>query len=285
MPSIQHEVPLELLRRNPILAAVLLAGLGVAVPENATAVMAPTDLTASLPAELRADAVVLLSGSGDARMAVIAEVQLRYDKDKQYAWPSYLAQVRAAHRCPAALLVVCPDPRTAASCRAPIITGHPGFDLAPLVIDADSTPLPGALGPGPELAILGVITGAIDLSQDSGRLLVLNAIAAADLDEERLETYTHLVRAAAPAAARDALEALMTTVYKDDFIDRYKAEGRTEGKAEGAAQMILRVLSARGMEVPGEVRERVLGCSDGHQLETWGDRAATAVSLDAVFGP
>jgi hypothetical protein len=72
----------------------------------------------------------------------------------------------------------------------------------------------------------------------------------------------------------------MTTVYKDDFIDRYKAEG----KAEGAAQMILRVLSARGMEVPGEVRERALGCSDNRQLETWGDLAATAVSLDEVFG-
>jgi hypothetical protein len=40
----------------------------------------------------------------------------------------------------------------------------------------------------------------------------------------------------------------MTTVYKDEFIDRYKAEGRTEGKSEG-------------------------------------DRAATAVSLDEVFGP
>jgi hypothetical protein len=254
--------------------------------------MAPTDLTARLPAELRADAVVLLSAVNDAQMAVIVEVQLRYNKDKQYVWPAYITQVRAAHRCPAALLVVCPDTGTAARCRAPIATGHPGFDLTPLVIDADSTPLPGAPGapgPGAELAVLGVFTGAIDLSHDSGRRLVLNVIAAADLDEDRLETYTHLVRAAAPAAARDALEALMTTVYKDDFIDRYKAEGRTEGKAEGkaegAAQMILRVLSARGMEVPALVRERVLGCSDSRQLETWGDRAATAVSLDEVFGP
>jgi flagellar biosynthesis/type III secretory pathway protein FliH len=88
----------------------------------------------------------------------------------------------------------------------------------------------------------------------------------------------------------------MTTVYKDDFIDRYKAEGRTEGKAEGkaegriegkaegSAQMILRVLSARGMQLPADIRERILGCSDSRQLEMWGDRAATAVSLDDVFG-
>lgn len=125
MPSLQHEVPLELLRGNPLLAAVLLRAMGVAIPDGATAVMAPTDLTASLPAELRADAVVLVSGANDSRIAVIVEVQLRYDKDKQYAWPAYLAQVRAAHRCPAALLVVCPDRGTAARCRTPIATGHP----------------------------------------------------------------------------------------------------------------------------------------------------------------
>jgi predicted transposase YdaD len=53
----------------------------------------------------------------------------------------------------------------------------------------------------------------------------------------------------------------MTTTFKDDFIDRYKAEGRTEGKAEGRAEgeakgraegeakgkadMLLRILAAR----------------------------------------
>jgi len=42
MPSIRHEAPLELLRRDPQLAAVLLRGLGVAVPPRAAAVMAPS---------------------------------------------------------------------------------------------------------------------------------------------------------------------------------------------------------------------------------------------------
>jgi hypothetical protein len=53
MPTIPHEAPLELLRHNPQLAVVLLRGLGIAVPAGATAQMAPSDLSASVPAELR----------------------------------------------------------------------------------------------------------------------------------------------------------------------------------------------------------------------------------------
>jgi hypothetical protein len=91
----------------------------------------------------------------------------------------------------------------------------------------------------------------------------------------------------------------MTTVFKDDFVERYKAEGRAEalaelgddfverykaeGRAEGEAGMLLRVLAARGFDVPGQVRERVLSCTDLRQLESWGDRAVTAATLDDVF--
>jgi len=72
----------------------------------------------------------------------------------------------------------------------------------------------------------------------------------------------------------------MTTKFKDDFIDRWLAEG----EAKGEARMILRVLSARGLHVPAEIRRRVLSCGDTSQLETWGDRAATAASIEEVFG-
>jgi hypothetical protein len=281
MPSIPHEAPLELLRHNPLLAAVLLRGLGVVIPEGATAEMAPTDLSASVPAELRADAVVMLSGTGGARLAVIVEVQLRYDDRKRYSWPAYLTQVRAAHGCPAILLVICAGPATARRCRAPIRTGHPGFDLAPLVID--STTIPDPVGPdtgaaNPELLVLAVLTGALDLGQDSNRRLVLATLAR--LDDSRLKTYTVFVRSAASESALKALEALMSKEFTDDFFDRVEAKG----EARGEARMILRVLSARGVQVPAGIRRRVLSCADTRQLETWGDRAATAASIDEVFG-
>ena len=47
---------------------------------------------------------------------------------------------------------------------------------------------------------------------------------------------------------------------------------------------MLRVLTARGLQLPAEIRDRVLSCTDTAQLEVWGDRAATANTLDDVFG-
>jgi hypothetical protein len=190
------------------------------------------------------------------------------------------------------LLVICTRPATARRCRTAITTGHPGFDLAPLVIDAATTPdprRPGMQAAGPELVVLAVLTGALDLGQDSVRRLVLAKLAS--LDEGRLKAYTVFVLSAASESARQALEALMTTKFKDPFVDRLlaegeakgKAEGEAKGKAEGEARMILRVLTARGLHVPAEIRQQVLSCADLSQLETWGDRAATAATVDDVF--
>jgi hypothetical protein len=47
--------------------------------------------------------------------------------------------------------------------------------------------------------------------------------------------------------------------------------------------MLLRILAARGFDIPGPVRERVLSCTDLGQLETWGEQAVTATSLEDVF--
>jgi hypothetical protein len=252
--------------------------------------MAAGDLSSALPAELRADAVVVLGG----KLAVVVEVQRSPDEGKRRVWPAYLALARAQHDCPAALVVICPGRATGRWARRPIPTGHPGFDLVPLVIDADTTPhvgVPGLGRAGPELAVLAAFTGAVDLEREAGRRHVLGTLAAAHLDEERLEIYTHLIRAVASASARGALEALMTTAFKDDFIDRIKAEGRAEGEALGRAEgevrgrgeMLLRVLAARGLEVPDPVREQVLSCTDLGQLDAWGDKAVTATSLSEVF--
>jgi hypothetical protein len=171
---------------------------------------------------------------------------------------------------------------------------HYDFDLTPLVIYAATTPLPGQPGStsaGAELLVLAVLTGALGLGEDSARRMVLTRLAA--VDEDRRKSYTAFVLNAASAAARQALEALMTTTdYSHPFIDQYvakgraegKAEGRAEGRAEGEAQMILRVLAARGLRVPEEIRQQLLTCTNTSQLETWGDRAATAASVEDIFG-
>jgi hypothetical protein len=278
MPGIEHEAAVELLRRNPQLAVALLASAGVGVPAGAAAVMADSNLSVSEPTELRADLVTLHPGT-DRRLAVVTEVQRDPpDKKKRRAWPAYVAVAQVEHECDAVLIVIALRPGTARASAKPISTGHPGFVLTPIVIGPDNTPEPE--GPeAAELTVLAVLTGALDLGDPAAQLLVLQRIAR--VDAERRQAYTRLIRVTASEAVRQALEELMTTVFpRDDFIDGLLDQGR----AEGEARMLLRVLAARGFALPDEIRERVVGCTDVAQLEAWADRAVTAERLAEIFG-
>ena len=85
MPSIAHEAAVELLRRNPQLAAALLASAGVRVPAGAAAVLADSNLSVPEPTELRADVVTVHQGA--AGKIVVTEVQKDPpDGDKRRAW-------------------------------------------------------------------------------------------------------------------------------------------------------------------------------------------------------
>ena len=287
MPSIAHEAAVELLRRNPQLAAALLASAGVRVPAGAAAVLADSNLSVPEPTELRADVVTVHQGA--AGKIVVTEVQKDPpDGDKRRAWVAYLALAQVEHKCDAALVVIALRERIARASGRPIATGHPGFVLTPIVIGPDTTPTPDRLGGwqvSAELAVLAVLTGALDLGDAATRRLALRAIAR--LDAERREIYTRLIRATAPAAVRRALEELMATVFRDEFIDglldQGRAEGEERGRAQGEAAMVLRVLTARGFTVTDDIRQRVQACTDLDQIEAWGDRAATAGSLDEIF--
>jgi hypothetical protein len=85
-------------------------------------------------------------------------------------------------------------------------------------------------------------------------------------------------------SSRRALEVLMATVFKDEFVDKIEARGEARGEAAGRAQMILQVLAARRIAVPAEIRDQILACTDMAQLDAWGSKAATAQSVEEIFG-
>ncbi|WP_369196782.1 hypothetical protein [Streptomyces djakartensis] len=56
-----------------------------------------------------------------------------------------------------------------------------------------------------------------------------------------------------------------------------------EGKAEGTAQSILRVLQKRGVPLTPDDRERITSCTDLDTLTRWFDRSLTATGAQEVF--
>ena len=139
---------------------------------------------------------------------------------------------------------------------------------------------------GPQLTVLNILTGDLDLTNHAARMFALLAIAEAPA--ELREGYTRIIRAVAPESARAALEELMMTHLRDDFVDGFLDQGRAEGRAQGVAQgeahLLLRFMAARGLDIPEHIRARVAECADTARLEAWADRAATATSVDEIFG-
>ncbi|MDF2708199.1 MAG: hypothetical protein K0R62_3851 [Nonomuraea muscovyensis] len=70
----------------------------------------------------------------------------------------------------------------------------------------------------------------------------------------------------------------------DRGLETGLVEGRAEGSAEQAARSVLLVLAARGFDVPDDTRARITTCTDLARLETWLIRAATAKTLQDLFG-
>jgi hypothetical protein len=186
---------------------------------------------------------------------------------------------------------VTPEPSVAHWAATPIATGHPGWALAPIVLGPSAVPVvrdPAVAVLSPELAVLSVMLHGHETDAAAAAQAALAAVRS--LDDERAKLYTDLVLASVDVAARAILEAVMASgyQYQSDFARRYVAQGQAEGKAlgqaEGRAHSVLAVLAARGMDVPDDVRARIVACTDLELLDAWLKRAVTAASAADVVG-
>ena len=286
MPSMAHEILVDLFKNRPSLAAEILAEvLDVPLPPYTDARLASADLTEIQPAEYRADVVVVLLDRDSPVRVIIVEVQLAVDPRKRLSWPAYVTVSRAIHGCPADLLVVAPDSALAGWCAEPIEIGVPGFVLRPPVLRRTAVPVVTDLDEAarrPELGVLSVMAHGATEQGATIAAAVLPAVRG--LDEDRARFYYDLLYNSGNEAARRALAARMTGYeYQSDFAKKYVAQGRAEGRAEEAARALLTVLRARGIAVPDAVRERILDQKDPERLERWLEKAAVAASAAAVL--
>jgi hypothetical protein len=259
---------------------------GITLPGEVAASLAPTDMSAVVPVQYLADMVVMIAdaATGEPVLAVIIEPQLRDSDTKRYSWPVYVTTARRLAGCPAAVLVViCPDPAEAAKCRQLIRTGHPGFDLAPIVIDSNGPPGWDGAG-GPYMTLFAASIGGIDLASETGARTVLDAMSNPEISEAERLRMTAIIMGLASDAARQFLEAMMkTSEYQKTFVEEMRDLGKAEGLAEGKAESVLKILDARGLASSEEQRQRVMSCTDAAQLDIWLGRAITAGTADEVF--
>jgi hypothetical protein len=287
MAKLRHEASVEILQNEPELVLTLLKetgvhlqlGPGVAWTRGDTNL---TDRDAGDEDEdirgLFADNVFVFEADG-RRVAVVAEVQTDPpNEDRRLSWPAYLANARRQHRCDTLLLVFAIKQETARGCVKAIRTGHPGWDLVPLVSGIGRTPgIPPEGGRfAAELVLLRIITRELALDTHDARMFALSALRSAT--PERIRRYSKYIKKLAPPQARPHLETLMKTVLKDAFVDGWFDQGRLEEARENVLQLL-----EEKFTLSEAIRKRVEECADLTKVKTWFTRAISAKSISEVF--
>jgi hypothetical protein len=206
MPSIQHESPIEIIRKNKDMTADLVRHVTpVPLPGNdqIRVEFGATDASNVVPDEFKADMVTVIydKATDEPLLIVIIEPQGRKDATKKFSWPAYIANLRAAHQCESAVLIVlCWDEAEASKCRKAIPLGHPGLVLIPIVIG----PRSGAAlaDAGPWLTILAAAMRGLGLDTDARRRAVLDAIRATHSDAPTHRTLSTIILATGATRGR-----------------------------------------------------------------------------------
>ena len=291
MPSADHEILLALLRNRPELVPGLLReALNLELPAYTDLRVESAELTEVVPAEYRADLVVLLV-NGEPVLAIVVEVQLARKERKRFTWPLYAMSVRARYECEAIVLVVTSESAVAEWASRPIPLG-PGNVFSPFVLGPDAVPVvvdPARAVAEPELAVLSVMAYG---KGEVGRAVAIALAAAAGVeavpDSERAMLYYDLIETALSEAARKAFEMLpkgyeFRSETVRTSIEKGRVEGRAEGRTEALAEGVLRVITARGLSISDDRKQQILSSTDVEQLGRWLERAAIAASAEELF--
>jgi hypothetical protein len=287
MPSVPHEMLVELLAKSPQLLPPLLgARLDAAVElaagsraedlcihcGQATTSRLPV-LSADLGLELRRPATVHPS------MALTVEVQLTLDDDKPYSWIPYLGGQYYRLHVPAYLLVVTNDPVIAAWAAGPFRAGH--LTLEPWV-----------LGPAdvPAITTIEAARKSLEMTLFSGivhgreRVAVrIGPVLRRVLDEAPDDVGLYYWDAFLASLTKPIRKELEMQLQNFQPRSDWSKEIFAKGEAKGRAKDILMLLAIRGLQPTPKVRRRVAECTNMVQLEHWFRRAAVVQTLDAVF--
>jgi hypothetical protein len=285
MPSPRHDTINQLFRDRPAFAVEILRELiGVKISISGPVWVESNDFNDRPSKDFQPDTVITVGPPNASTHGIIVEVQQDKSPAKLRQLPRYAAALWLMLRCPVTVLCVCPDTEVAARYAEPISTELPGYVFRAAVLGPDRIPVirdEKEIAARPELAAMSVMV------HGRNREVVeafVRALKPAKL-EHAPQYYEYAYLMATPAIRR-ILEEIMSSspwpVYSP-FAREHFGRGKAEGLAEGEALTILKVLAARQIEVPDDVRARIRGCADQRQLDTWLDRAIVATSVNDLF--
>jgi len=287
MPSLLHEAPLQLFRNRPALAPELLReALRLDLPAYNEVMLDSADLTEVQPTEYRADLVVHLLDEKPV-FGIVVEVQLSPVEQKRYAWPAYVANLRARLKCPVCLLVVTAEDSVAAWAARPIDLGG-GNLFAPIVLGPTAVPEvteEQRARADPELAVLSALAHGRDADiEKSTRIAFAAQKASLALDEDRSRLYFDLILSSISEAARRALQTMKPAnyEYQSEFCRGLFAQGRADGERSGRAAYATLLLTSRFGPLSAETQNRIVAAPVA-KLDALAERLLSARTLQEAL--
>lgn len=284
MPSFDHELLIEFLRRRPQLVRELLAQRrDVEIASDGVAELASIDLSQIAPPQYFCDSVIIFRAGLDAppHQVIIVENQRSVIRAKRDTWPVYVAVARARYRCPVQLVVFADDPVVARWAVQPIEMGHPGFVLQPIVLQPRDVPRVTDLvqaRASPELAVFSAV------AHPEREVAAAAVDAVIELTDERKKLYFDIILRALPRALSDAI--LETTMqrfeYKSDFARENYEKGHVEGREEARRETLRELLGLKFGALSAETEARIADATPA-ELKRFIERVLSADSLAMVL--
>lgn len=152
---------------------------------------------------------------------------------------------------------------------------------------------------GPPLARLALLALRYGRSEELGRRLASWAALFAEVHAapEGLENLRVVVRylfQVGDEPAREATKEVLRSVagaqrteevmmtVGEELMEQGRQKGVVEGRLEGRAEAIVRILTMRGVHVDDNARKLILSCRDPALLEQWLERALKATSVSEM---
>jgi hypothetical protein len=249
------------------------------------------DLTEIEPVERRVD-TLLRAETDEGVYLLVVESQGKPDERKRGSWPYYLSYLHEKYRCEPVLIVITQNSATARWAAEPIhlgVRGCPSLTVRPFVLGPDNVPVIVDEREAERDVPLAVLS-AMTHGKGPRAAAILESLAAAlrTIDADCAAVFVQFVDSClADPQAQQMWRDLMTAIqyfWRHPLAEQVRAEGREEGRVAERAQMILRNLRYRQIDVPDSVRERVLSSTDMDELETWLDRSYQVADAADLFG-